>query len=99
MLYRHGDVLVQRVKSLPQKAVKRQGLILAYGEATGHSHYIKESRAAKLYTDFREMYLVVSAAKATLVHEEHKPIELPQGVYRVWRQREYFPGFIRYVGD
>lgn len=28
---------------------------------------------------------------ATLVHEEHRAIEIPQGFYRVWRQREYRP--------
>lgn len=99
MLVRHGDVLVQRAKSLPKSARKRPGLILAHGEATGHSHRIKERGAACLYSSSSGLFLVVSADKATLVHDEHKPIELPKGVYRVWRQREYFPGFIRIVGD
>ena len=99
MLVRHGDVLVQRVESLPKGCMKRPGLILAHGEATGHSHRIKERGAGCLYGGHDGIYLDVTAEKATLVHQEHKPIELPKGVYRVWRQREYFPGFIRYVGD
>jgi hypothetical protein len=33
------------------------------------------------------------------VHEEHRPIELPIGVYRVWQQREYTPTAIRTVLD
>jgi len=28
-------------------------------------------------------------ALATLVHQEHDPIALPPGTYRVWRQREH----------
>lgn len=28
---------------------------------------------------------------ATLVHDEHGPIALDPGVYRVWKQREYVP--------
>lgn len=99
MLFRHGDVLVQRVRSLPKNLRKRPGLILAHGEATGHSHRIKERAAACLYSGSEGVFLEVTAAKATLVHQEHKPIELSQGVYRVWRQREYFPGFTRMVGD
>ena len=99
MLVRHGDVLVQRVKSLPKGLNKRSGLVLAHGEATGHSHRIKERSAGYLASGPSGLFLVVTAAKATLIHQEHKPIELPKGVYRVWRQREYFPGFIRYVGD
>ncbi|MFD0592628.1 hypothetical protein ACFQZ4_08715 [Catellatospora coxensis] len=34
-----------------------------------------------------------------LVHEEHGPIALAAGAYRVVRQREYFPGAIRPVAD
>jgi hypothetical protein len=28
-----------------------------------------------------------------LTHEEHAPIRLPAGLYRVVRQREYLPGW------
>lgn len=36
---------------------------------------------------------------AVLKHEEHAPIELPPGRYRVVRQREYDPQQDRYVAD
>ena len=38
-----------------------------------------------------ELFLEVKEPIATLVHEEHRAIELPSGLYRVWRQREYRP--------
>jgi hypothetical protein len=45
------------------------------------------------------LYLRVLAERATVVHQEHGPIVLPQGAYRVWRQREYTPQGIRRVVD
>ena len=36
------------------------------------------------------MYLRV-LEPTRIVHEEHKPIPLDPGVYRVWQQREYIP--------
>ena len=38
-----------------------------------------------------EMFIDVVADRAEVVHEEHGPIMLNRGVYRVWRQREYDP--------
>jgi hypothetical protein len=99
MLYRHGDVLIARVSSLPSHASKRGGTILARGEITGHSHRVQEIGAAQLYDFNLETFLEVKASIATLVHEEHKPIELPQGIYRVWMQREYTPTAIVQVRD
>jgi hypothetical protein len=99
MLYRHGDVLIARVQSLPSHANKRSGTILARGEITGHSHRVQEIGAAQLYEFNLETFLEIKASIATLVHEEHKPIELPQGIYRVWMQREYTPAAIVQVRD
>lgn len=98
-LYRHGDVLIAAVAALPAGAVPRSGVVLAHGEHTGHSHRIRETGAASLYAYGKDLYLLVSAPSATLVHEEHRPIELPVGVYRVWQQREYTPSAIRTVVD
>lgn len=99
VLYRHGDVLVAKVKAIPEKAVKRPHLVLAEGELTGHSHRVLEAGSAELYQAGAEMYLRVLADGATLIHQEHGPIVLPRGEYRVWRQREYSPAEIRVVRD
>lgn len=98
-LYRHGDVLIAAVAALPAGAARRAGLVLAHGEHTGHTHRIRETGAASLYVYGKELYLLVSGPAATVVHEEHRPIELPAGVYRVWQQREYTPTAIRPVVD
>jgi len=99
MLYRHGDVLIQSVRSLPADVKKQRRVVLAEGEITGHSHRIKESGAAILFRSQQRLYLRVEAPIATVVHEEHDPIELPKGLYRVWRQREYTPERIITVRD
>lgn len=98
-LYRHGDLLVQNVAEVPQDARPLQHLVLAEGEMTGHSHRIAEKSSARLYESGVGLYLQVNEAVATLVHQEHGPIQLPRGTYRVWRQREYSPRDIRFVRD
>jgi hypothetical protein len=98
-LVRHGDVLVQRVDSIPASAQRRPGQVLVRGEATGHSHRVGEAGAGVVYETVDEMFLQITAAIGTLVHEEHGPIELPRGNYRVWTQREYTPQRIIRVVD
>ncbi len=90
-LYRHGDVLISLVAALPTGAQKREGVTLAHGEVTGHSHRIRRTKDAQLWQSGSEMFLEITGNSATLIHEEHKAIELPKGVYRVWKQREYRP--------
>jgi hypothetical protein len=98
-LYRHGDVLVAAISEIPAGAKKQTHLVLAEGEVTGHAHRIAEPGSAELFQFGAEVYLRVVAPVATLIHQEHGPIELHTGVYRVWRQREYSPQEIRIVRD
>ena len=91
VLYRHGDVLLRRITSLPSGAQRRVGATLAQGEVTGHSHRIQQAHAVQLWVQGSNLFLEVKEPLATLVHEEHRAIELPYGLYRVWRQREYRP--------
>jgi len=101
-LYRHGDVLVGSVDKLPQGAKPRDGVTLAYGEVTGHSHRIADPNTAETFVHDGTIYLRVKTATADLIHEEHNTITLPKGVYRVWIQREYEPDTSegwRYVYD
>lgn len=98
-MWRQGDVLIVQVESFPENVQKRPNLVLAEGEITGHCHQIKEADAAELLELDGILYLKVIAPSATLVHDEHNPITLDQGYYRVWRQREYTPDEIRTVYD
>ncbi len=104
MLVRHGDILVESVDSIPLACKKLNHLVLAEGELTGHSHRISEQGAATLFQSTDDslastLYLRVTKSAATLVHQEHGPISLPSGDYRVWRQREYSPQEVRTVRD
>ncbi len=101
-IYRQGDVLLLGVDEEPRGAeVPRENgrVVLAHGEATGHAHVLTD-KGAMLYdipeSQDRHLRLVHSAY---LRHDEHAPIELPPGTYRVRRQREYHPEEIRRVQD
>lgn len=98
-MYRHGDLLVAAVAEIPAGSRRLSHLTLAEGEMTGHSHRIAEANQATLYACDDQLYLEVFQAGATLVHQEHGPIVLPEGVYRAWKQREYSPREIRFVRD
>ncbi|WP_165220098.1 hypothetical protein [Aquisphaera insulae] len=98
-MWRHGDVFIARVESVPVDAIRKHHLTLAEGEVTGHSHRIAEAGAAELLERDGMLYLRVLADRATLIHQEHRAIELPRGEYRVWQQREYTPQAIRTVMD
>jgi hypothetical protein len=106
-MYRQGDVLVIPIdeSAMPTNVIPaprdRSGrMVLAYGEATGHAHVATGDglRLLCLPDDLESMFLHVERY-GRLSHEEHGPIPLPVGYYRVVRQREYVPGAVRPVAD
>ena len=99
-MYRHGDVIIVAVDSIPTDAEPRPSAVLARGEATGHSHRIADPSGVSLFSAGGGVgYLNVESETATLIHDEHKPIRLPRGMYRFWLQREYTPQEIRRIVD
>jgi hypothetical protein len=105
-MYRQGDVLLQPVTEadLPGGLVpapRDSGrMVLARGEATGHAHVMTGAGLTLLCLpdDLETMFLHVTGY-GRLGHEEHAPIGVPAGYYRVIRQREYVPGAVRPVAD
>lgn len=100
---RQGDVLVTGLskKSIPAKAVRKQGrIILAYGEVTGHHHEVEvaEPETVGLYEHEGLTYLRVKAP-SELTHQEHAPCTILPGEYEVTIQREYYDGLVRQVVD
>ncbi|HEY8479791.1 MAG TPA: hypothetical protein VIL71_08175 [Spirillospora sp.] len=108
-MYRQGDILLlpipedvvpASVRALPPAPRDGRGrMILAHGEATGHAHAVHAPGSllrtpAPLDPDYLHL-----PSGGRLVHEEHAPITLPKGWYRVVRQREYVPGAVRVVAD
>jgi hypothetical protein len=98
-MYRHGDVIIVPTQSIPAGATRRPALILARGEATGHSHRIADPRSAEIFDHDGIGYLRVTSDCAQLVHDEHHTITIPAGLYRFWMQREYTPKEIRRIVD
>ncbi len=114
LLYAQGDVLLERVDT-PQAAARDVvcpdpdgAVVLGRGEASGHRHALHanavlfhdQSLARDLPSPLYIGHLEVSWPQATLIHEEHAPIVLPPGTYRVRRQREFsdLPG-MRFAED
>ena len=86
--FQQGDVTIQPA-SIPAGARKDAGRVLAHGEVTGHAHRLTEASDGLLVEIDGQLYLSVGAGGATITHEEHKPVELPAGGYRIGRVREY----------
>ena len=89
MYKQQGDVLFFRVDSIPNKATLYKNgnrIIVAEGEATGHSHKIVDQCEA--YTLEQELFIKANKPVRVL-HEEHNTIVLDVGTWRVAKVREY----------
>jgi hypothetical protein len=98
-MWRQGDVFIAPVPSLPRNSKHRPGGVLVEGELTGHSHRVADLRTAEVLEAGNDLFLRVLADTATIIHQEHGPITLSRGNYRIWGQREYSPEAIRRVLD
>lgn len=96
-MYRQGDVLLTKIEELPEGLTQHHSPVIAEGEATGHQHSLV---AGKVLQDAQgSLYLAVYQS-TQVVHQEHYPISLEPGYYRVIRQREYVaPDIDRTVRD
>lgn len=102
-MFRQGDVLIERVQSLPDggESVRPESgrIILAHGEATGHHHSVPSVDVKEaVITDNGEMFLSF-CRDSVLSHQEHGAIDIPAGIYRARRQQEYTPEAYRNVAD
>jgi hypothetical protein len=112
VMYAQGDLLIERVDDISPSGTilspnAAGAMILAEGELTGHHHAIFER-----VTMFRDDALArdvpgglyighvkVEGGPATIQHQEHAPIALGEGTYRVRRQRELEPRDAVIVAD
>lgn len=102
MAIQQGDVRITKAV-IPNgaKAVKRakRGWVLAEGEHTGHAHVI-EKENVEMFEKGGVLYLK-NDVEATVVHEEHKPVTLPPGTWKIGivREYDYFKDMTRKVVD
>jgi hypothetical protein len=97
---RQGDVLIEKVSTLPEDCKPVKGrVILAHGEATGHAHEIDMTVSMAFQRDNGETVAVKVLKPSEVRHQEHAPIPVKRGTYRITPQREYSPEAIRNVAD
>lgn len=98
-MWRHGDIIISKIASIPDEAMHKQTSVLAWGEITGHSHRVEDPHTAEIYEIDGAFFIRVIGDEARIIHEEHKPITLLKGNYKFWFQREYTPREVRRIAD
>ena len=111
-IFAQGDLLLERVADVaPSGTIEENAngaaLVLAEGEETGHRHAVCERvtmfRDDRLARDIPAGLYIghvqVATAYARVTHDEHAPITLPRGTWRVRRQRELGPRDARVLPD
>jgi hypothetical protein len=111
-MFAQGDLLIERVADVEPSgtvmAPDATGVcVLAEGELTGHRHAIYDrvtmfrdaSLAREIPTGLYVGHVKVEVGSASIHHQEHAPIALTEGTYRVRRQREIEPRDAALVSD
>jgi hypothetical protein len=97
--YQQGDVTIKPVEAIPAEATETGNRVLAEGEATGHKH-VAEAEDVRLFLHEGALFMRAPHG-TTVVHEEHRVLEIPPGDYQIGIVREYdhFAGETRRVID
>jgi len=111
-IFAQGDVLIERVAHVAPSGMVSDNadgspMVLAEGERTGHHHAILDHvtmfQDDKLARDIPPGlyigHIQITSPSARVPHEEHAPLTLPRGTYRVRRQRELGPRDARVLAD
>ena len=85
--FQQGDVTIKPVASIPEGASPVNTRVLREGEATGHAHRAT-GEGVQLFLDGDTLYMRVPEG-TEVVHEEHKAITVPPGLYEIGAVREY----------
>ena len=107
-MYRQGDIILRPVGKIPANChVSSKGNVLAFGEVTGHRHWINTPDEVVYEDPDGDLYIVLTA-DAVLVHsgpdlraplspEEardkdlHLPLNIKKGIYRRFVETDYDP--------
>ena len=92
--YQQGDVLIEKIDESTLGEVKKIApRNLADGETTGHAHRVIDGKFQMFEgTSWKNSGLFMKAeTPCTIGHEEHGPIVIDAGVYRIGIVQEYDP--------
>lgn len=90
-MYRQGDLLFIKTEGAPKGTLKHGSKVVLGSNITGHDHAITRGFVfinEPSWSDRANFYVSIPEGGADLVHPEHKTIPLPEGTYKVIRQRE-----------
>ena len=88
-LFRHGDLLIQEIFSVPSFAKPISTNIIAEGEKTGHNHVLNGSHQIYETADNHKYFKAKQELK--LEHPEHNTLIIPKGIYTVIHERSFNP--------
>ena len=103
MQARQGDILIERVAALPEGGAMAtpalhhgvRALVVAYGERSGHAHWLTAEAGNVLLQGAEANATTLGWLRleheALLRHDEHAPVQLAPGCYRLVQQRRYDP--------
>lgn len=110
MIVRQGDILLVRIGDAVEGG-DAAPLVVGHGEVTGHMHTIEAARPlagdALVWDLFARtgewsgngQPLVAVEEDTRITHQEHATLDVPAGIWRIVRQREYEPERERFVVD
>lgn len=98
-----GDITFVPIKSI--KGIKEKhgaSITVGYGTATGHHHVLSVKSPKDMeVTKVGDVLMLDLKKEAVVTHEEHKPIKLAAGKYRIGHEKEkdWFSLTVRAVVD
>ena len=87
--FRHGDLLIRKVSSIPKTAILTSTNIIAEGEKIGHNHELKGSQ--QVFETLDKQLYFEAKQDVILKHPDHNTLDIPKGRYIVEHQRRYDP--------
>ena len=89
-IFRHGDLLIREIFTIPNNAKPISTNILAEGEKTGHNHVLNGSH--QIYETVEPVHEqkqkhFEAKQELKIEHPEHNTIIIPKGIYTVVHER------------
>ena len=88
-IFRHGDLLIREVTTIPSNATPLSTNIIAMGEKSGHNHKLYGKHQVWETPD-KQIYFQANQ-EISLKHQEHNTLKISKGNYVIINEREYNP--------